>query len=180
MTVTPHRKTLFHTRSDLHQFLSACQQKLLEQQAQIVSITQKIDWVDPLTVLHQLAQPQQFSFYFERNDPALRDLAIDSRTAIAAFGSAAQLQTEGSDRFRQAQKFVHTTLARTITIGDQSDLTGPHFFCGFTFFDRAAQPDSCRSESTFAAATVLLPEWQIVRQPRGCFCRGESGDRCRN
>ena len=176
MTVTPHRTALFQTRSDLFQFLAACQQKLLEksQPAQIVSITQKVDWVDPLTVLNQLACPQQLSFYFEKKDPATEDGAeadpgSNSRIAIAAFGTAAQLQTEGPDRFDQAQQFVHATLARTIAIGEtQLPLTGPHFFCGFTFFDRVAQTGQWR-DSAFAAATVLLPAWQIVRQQQGCF-----------
>ena len=161
MTVTPYRKALFQNPQELNQFLAECQGDLSEQKpSQIISISQKISQVDPLTVLHQFAQPQHLSFYFEK-----KDRATDHSVAIAAFGATAHLQIEGKNRFQLAQEFISETLSRTIAIGEtHSPLTGPHFFCGFTFFDQISQENS-----PFAAATVFLPEWQVVRQPQGCL-----------
>lgn len=166
MTVTPHRKILFPTPRDLRQFLVDRQHDLSEKNlseknpTQVISISQKIGPVDPLAVLNHFASPQHLSFYFEK-----KDRATESSLAIAAFGATTQLQIEGENRFRLAQQFIHETLARTIAIGEAHlGLTGPHFFCGFTFFDRVSQP-----HSPFAAATIFLPAWQVVRQPQGCF-----------
>ncbi|HEY9908920.1 MAG TPA: isochorismate synthase [Thermosynechococcaceae cyanobacterium] len=157
MTVTPHPRTLFWNRQDLQQFLAACQQQF--KQPQIISVSHKIDGIDPLTALQQFVQPEQLSFYFEQ-----RETETGDRRTIAAFGATAQLETEGENRFQTAQAFVQSTLDRTITVGEQSSLAGPHFFCGFTFFDRVHS-----ARSSFAAATVFLPEWQIVQQEGSCF-----------
>ena len=87
--------------------MSECQGDLSEQKpSRIISISQKISQVDPLTVLHQFAQPQHLSFYFEK-----KDRATDHSVAIAAFGTTAHLQIEGKNRFQLAQEFISENLS---------------------------------------------------------------------
>lgn len=165
MTVTPYCNTLFQSRKNLHQFLSACQQELDEQSSsQIISISWQIDSVDPLTVLHKFSQSDQLSFYFEKQELGTEIHSRESGFAIAAIGAVAQLQINHSNRFVEAQTFIQSTLSQTTITGDTHlPLTGPHFFCSFAFFD-----DASSQSSGFPASTVFLPAWQISQQENHC------------
>ncbi|UBF29421.1 isochorismate synthase [Kovacikia minuta CCNUW1] len=175
MTVTPYCKNLFQSRRDLHQFLSNCKQTSIEKNySQIISISLEIDPVDPLVLFHQIAKPDQLSFYIEKRElsngnytPVHRSGSIkspDQISGIVAIGSTVQLQIEGSDRFKQAKDFIHKTLENTTVSGNPDlPLAGPHFFCSFTFFDRHSEQNSF-----FPAATIFLPEWQISYQENRC------------
>lgn len=156
MSVTPYCQPLFQNRQDLYQFLLSCQQVALEkQQTQLISISLEIDPIDPLVILQRFASPQDLSFYFERRDP--QGDFPDNKVAIAAIGAVVQLQVEGRDRFQKAQEFIQANLARTISAGKlDHSLSGPHFFCNFTFFEH-----SLNHQSLFSAATIFLPRWQI-------------------
>ncbi|MBL1177142.1 isochorismate synthase [Pantanalinema sp. GBBB05] len=165
MTVTPYCNTLFQSRKNLHQFLSACQQELDEKSSsQIISISWQIDSVDPLTVLHKFSQSDQLSFYFEKQELGTEIHSRESGFAIAAIGAVAQLQINHSNRFVEAQTFIQSTLSQTTIIGDTHlPLTGPHFFCSFAFFD-----DASSQSSGFPATTVFLPAWQVSQQKNHC------------
>lgn len=158
MLVTSYCNHLFQNYRDLYQFLSARQQELIEKdQTQIVSLSLKIDQVDPLTVLHQIAQPGQQTFYFEKQE-------FSRGIAIAAIDAVAQYQAAGCNRFQAVQQFIQSTLSNTITAGNpQLPFAGPHFFCNFTFFDRT--PNGINQ---FPAASVFLPRWQISRHNEMC------------
>lgn len=161
MTVTPYCNTLFQSRKNLQQFLLAHQQELDEKSSsQIISISWQIDSVDPLTVLHKISQPDQLSFYFEKQELGTGIHSRERGFAIAAIGAVAQLQINSSNRFVEAQNFMQSILSKTTIMGDTHlPLTGPHFFCSFAFFDDAAS-----QSSGFPATTIFLPAWQVSRQ----------------
>ncbi len=159
MPVTLHCDQQFKTQRDLYQFLSSCQEVSCEKKhAQIVSISLEVDALDPLTVLHEMAEPSQLSFYFEKQDLSGKTHFFDDKIAIAAIDSVAQFQTDGSHRFEQVKAFIQNTLANTIMAG-VSDIpfSGSHFFCSFSFSDRLSD----QTNGGFAAATVFLPSWQV-------------------
>ncbi len=159
MPVTLCCNQQFKTQRDLYQFLSNCQQVSCEKnQAQIVSISLEIDAVDPLTILHEMAELGQLSFYFEKRDLSRKTNFSDDKIAIAAINSVAQLQTDGNQRFEQIKAFIQNTLANTIIAGvSDFPFSGPHFFCSFSFSDRLSH----QANGGFAAATVFLPSWQV-------------------
>jgi menaquinone-specific isochorismate synthase len=147
MPVIPHSVNLFQDCKQFFQFLSICQQKSIEQnETQIASISLKIDRVDPLAVLHEIAAPDQLHFYIE--NPAEDE-------AIAAIGAVSSLKTSGKARFAQSQKFVESCFNRLIS-ANSSEYLLPRCFCSFSFFDQ-----EYTSESAFTETTVFLPQWQI-------------------
>ncbi|GAB4351583.1 MAG: isochorismate synthase [Leptolyngbyaceae cyanobacterium] len=166
MPVTLYCNQLFHTPRNLYQFLSSCQQISVEKNtSQIVSISLGIAAIDPLVVLHEIAQSEQLSFYFEKQDAIAESVFKMSGGAIAAIDAVAQLQVEGRDRFSQVKAFIKSTLADTIVAGE-TDLpfSGPHFFCSFAFADHSHHHGS----PDFPAATVFLPRWQVSCSENGC------------
>ncbi|MCT7948778.1 isochorismate synthase [Ancylothrix sp. C2] len=172
MLLIPHPSNLFPDTKALLQVLSAGLQKSIERnQPQIVSISLEIPTIDPLAVLQTINQPEKIHFYFEKNrsqnsfrPPASDPKIINPSDAIAAIDSAQSLTTEGTKRFTQAQKFIRTCLANTITTGNLNlPYSGPHFFCSFSFFDHNSPQDS-----SLNAATIFLPRWQISRHRECC------------
>jgi menaquinone-specific isochorismate synthase len=149
----------FKTQQDLYLFLSNCQQISCEKkQTQIISISLEIDAVDPLVVLHELAELEQPSFYFEKQDLSGKTNFSNDKIAIAAIDSTVQFQTNGTQRFEQVKVFIQSTLTNVIMAGDlEFPFSGPHFFCSFSFADRLSR----KTADDFAAATVLLPSWQV-------------------
>ena len=166
MPVTLHCNQLFQNRRNLYQFLLHCQQNSCEKRhAQIASISLEIDPVDPLVVLNEIAQSDQLSFYFEKQDIATKDAAKNQRLAIAALDSAIQFHAYGSKRFTQIRQFIQTTLDNVIMTGDLHHLfAGPHFFCSFSF----AEHLSTQALGGFPPATVFLPKWQISCYQSSC------------
>lgn len=155
MPVLQCRSHTFLYHNELYQFLSNCQQNCAVDSSHIVSISLEVESVDPLAVLQQIAQPNQLSFYFEHKS---------DKSAIAAIDAVAQLQTNGVNRFSQAQKFVNSCLDKIIKVNTSNEVTtSPHFFCSFSFFDTISQINY-----PFPAATIFLPRWQLSRD----------GDRC--
>jgi menaquinone-specific isochorismate synthase len=166
MPVTLYCDQLFQTPGNLYQFLSNCQQfSAKKSTSQTVSISLEIDPIDPLLVLHKIAQSDQLSFYFERQGAIAESVFKMPGVAIAAIDSVAQLQLEGRDRFSQVKAFIQSTLADTIVAGE-TDLpfSGPHFFCSFSFTDHSHNIGS----TGFPAATVFLPRWQVSCFENGC------------
>lgn len=156
MPIIQHRPNLFHDRKELYHLLSTGkQQSIAKGNPQIVSISQKIQPLDPLAVLQALAKPDQLQFYFEKSRQGVAIAAIDAITSI---------KIEGTNRFQKAQQFIQSTLANTLPGGDLSlPLSGPHFFCSFTFFDKKQT-----AHSPFPAATVFLPRWQVSCDVGSC------------
>jgi menaquinone-specific isochorismate synthase len=162
MPVTEHCNQLFQNRKDLYHFLVTCQQNaIIRKRFQIASLSLEISAVDPLTVLNQLAQKNQRSFYFEKQDVLTESHFISGRIAVAGIGSAVDHKVEGRDRFSQAKSFIEQTISNSFVAGDRSlPFAGAHFFCSFAFADTSIQEQF----DNFSAATVCLPKWQIAYQ----------------
>ena len=157
MPVIPACPALFSDRADLHQVLLACQHSLSSQASpQIVSISLEIPPLDPLVALQAIAPADRYQFYLERRCQG---------QAIAAFDPILQLQAAGADRFSRIQAFIDRSLERAIAVGAaDSVLSGPRFFCSFSFFDQTTDPNPA-----FPAAMVFLPRWQVIRDRDRCF-----------
>lgn len=149
MTAIQYQLDQRPTYKDLYQFLLTCKESISDiQERRIASISLAIEPIDLLAVLHSVVKPNQRHFYFEKSG---------HQEAILAFDVALQLETEGRQRFAQAKEFIQTALAKTTQFGDlDAPFAGAHFFCNFSFFDTS-------EEDSFAAASVFLPAWQIVR-----------------
>jgi len=165
MTVTPRCKNLFQNYQDFCQFLFHCQQiSEARNHPQVVSVSQRIAPVDPLSFLQYFSRDNEPYFYFEKKEFNQGKKTRQQGGAIAGFGAAVSLKTQGCDRFQQAKKFIQTTLKHTILAGSFQNLfSGPHFFCSFAFFDQCDEP-----LTGFPAATVFLPDWQISTDQTGC------------
>lgn len=150
MQVLPRPTNISLDYKELYQFLLACQQKsLLKNARQFISIPIAIEQVDPLIIFENLAKQAQLNFYFENRG---------KQEAIAAIDAVAQLQIAGENRFSKTQHFIKNCLANTIIFDKLNKFaTEPRFFCSFSFFDNT------EVNYPFAAATVFLPRWQIVR-----------------
>ena len=138
---------------ELDQVLSTCQNKVLNQDIQIVSFSQEINVVDPLAVLKIVASKPHF--YWE---------SPSQKEAVVGYGTTKQITIDSEDRFIKAQQFIQSCLKQTLRTGD-FHLTGagPRFWCSFSFFAAAA------SSAPFPAATIFLPRIQIVRQEQSCI-----------
>lgn len=155
MPVT-YNANLFEDRKELHQFLLACKQTLIEKGHQkVVSISLETKSIDPLAVLEKIAERDRIHFYVEK---------ANQGEAIAAVDTAVKFNVEGSQRFVQTQQFIDSCLANTIAVGAlDRPFSGPHFFCTFTFFD-----DNLNGDCPFPAATVFLPRWQVSSKKDCC------------
>jgi menaquinone-specific isochorismate synthase len=141
----------------LYQFLDFCQRKsIADRQTKIASITIEIASVDPLAVLQQFSQSDRLHFYVEKREQSWSVVAIDA---------ALRYEGNGSQRFIESQNFIQTSLDQLIVSSaiEDSD-AAPRFFCNFTFFDENSDSRSC-----FSAATIFLPELQVVRSSDRSF-----------
>lgn len=172
MPVAPRPIEPVQDCKSLYKLLSQCQKHIkqtLDSEHQSgcnwVSISQEIDAVDPLLALHQFNLSNQPHFYFEKPYEG---------EAVAAFGKTLSLSTGGDRRFLRTQQFLkHSLLGLPHFMGDLGmetalmGITSPadlRYFCGYTFFDEPRQ-----LHSSFSSALILLPEWQILRQPDRCL-----------
>lgn len=114
---------------------------------QLVSISVASDLLDPLAVLESIYESKEPHFYVER--PA-------DGVALAGAEVAVRTSIESGNRFASASSFIQETLDHAIAVGDSElPFFGPHFFCGFTFFDKVGE------EEPFPPATLFVPSWQV-------------------
>ncbi|MDQ8179816.1 isochorismate synthase [Pelagicoccus sp. SDUM812005] len=139
----------------LHAFLQGCQFKAVEKgHAQLVSIAAESSILDPLAVLESIYEERQQHFYIERRRD---DLAIAGAEAAVSYSPA------GSERFASVKDWIAETLDNAIAVGDANlPFFGPHFFCGFTFFDEVEHG------TPFPASSVFVPRWQVVSSKGRC------------
>ncbi|MGF1568731.1 MAG: isochorismate synthase MenF [Nodosilinea sp.] len=132
-----------------------------QHQPQVASISLGIADVDPLLVLAHLTHRHEHHLYLEN---------VTAATAVAAVGSALSYQSAGTERFRDAQRFIHQWRSQTCSYADRVPRIPPlgpnpwlRFYCSFTFFS----PNSGIGLD-FPGASVVLPRWQVLRQRGDC------------
>jgi menaquinone-specific isochorismate synthase len=120
---------------------------------QVASLSFAIPAMDPLIALAPLAHRQGYHLYLEQ---------AAAQEAVVAFGQVVVGKFAGSDRFAATHRFIETW-QQNLHCYQDGDLVGvplsPRFFCNFSFF---AQPP--QGQLDFPAATVVLPQWQILRR----------------
>ncbi|WOD38736.1 isochorismate synthase [Nodosilinea sp. E11] len=139
----------------LERWLSQARQS---HQPQLVTLSFDIPPVDPLLVLSRLAPSCDRHLYLENPE---------AQRSVVGFGTALVYETAGPYRFAQARRFIEQWRGKTRCYDESGEAIAPgganwsRFFCAFTFF-----ADSQGDSAGFPAATVVLPEWQLVHQ--GC------------
>jgi menaquinone-specific isochorismate synthase len=150
MTILPLDPVANATPEALRAFLATCQEMALRAgRPKLVSISVEVDALDPLAVLESIFDPGEPHFYAER--PSLDSAIAGAEAVLTAEG-------QGPERFATVQRFVDTTLADTIAVGDVSAaFGGPHFFTAFAF------SNDVENGEPFPAARVFVPRWQVAR-----------------
>ncbi|MBP0017804.1 MAG: isochorismate synthase [Cyanobacteria bacterium SBLK] len=147
----------------IYQFLRACYEEYCQTNvSQIVSFSQQINEIDPLAAFRALLQDNRRHFYWEY--PKMGE-------AVLGYGAVKSLDINASrdlcdrDRFIRVRNFIQDCLQQ-ITYSQQphQSVANPYFFCSFTFFPTAANPDY-----PFPIATVFLPQFQVIRKNNRCF-----------
>jgi menaquinone-specific isochorismate synthase len=117
------------------------------QPPQVVSLAFSVESVEALSLLRSWAEAQGCHFYFEKSG---------AQESVLAVGEAMALTVAGASRFEAVRDWVMGVTPRVVVRGDRSlPFFGPHFFCGFSFFDQ--------TKDGFAAGSVFLPLWQIAQ-----------------
>jgi menaquinone-specific isochorismate synthase len=137
----------------LYHFLRDCQTRSEGSGgSSLVSFCQPISPVDPLEIFAAISAAYPTIFYWENRG---------EETAILGYGTAIS-ETFGPDRrFTKARQFIETYQEKILKIDTCVEVT-PRFFCSFTFFDSDLT-------SPFAAATIALPKFQIIRKGEQYF-----------
>lgn len=142
-------------RSSLEKFLVDCRDLARKKgRFQVASISLRVRQIDPLAVLESIFETGEWHFYMEKS-------ADD--WALAGADEVVSCRIDGKDRFERSKAFIQEILDNTLAIGDMEvPFAGPHFFCGFTFFDSPGEG------SPFPGAALFLPRWQVARAAGGC------------
>ena len=120
----------------LNELLLACQSTLEGRNSSvIVSFSQVINSVDPLSLLSYLTEEQQTLTLTQANEISFYWENQRKQESIFGYGITQSLGLNKGNRFRNSQKFVKDCLKKIIRIGDDSlPESLPYFLCGFTFF----------------------------------------------
>ena len=121
-----------------------------KQQLLIISLSQKIQPVEPLAILKIFEQDKRPHFYLEKKA---------NREFILAIDTVIKREIQGQNRFAETQTFIDSCLSKNIVAGDINlPFTGLHFCCGFSFF-----ANNYYTQDEFPDATVFIPEIQLTR-----------------
>lgn len=136
------------TPEALRGFLELCR---AEAQAagrpQLVSISMKVESLDPLAVLESIFEPDEPHCYVERPSQGC---------SVAGAEAVLEFIVSGPQRFAQARAFIDRALADAIAVGPLGEpFAGPHFFfaCGFS--------DETERQAPFPALRLFVPRWQV-------------------
>lgn len=150
MTILPIHPAENASPEALVAFLRQCREAARSDgRERLVSISLKVDALDPLAVLEAIFEPGELHFYAERPN---------TQTVIAGAEALLTHEASGADRFASTQRFMDDVLARTIAVGDvDAPFGGPHFFSAFTFLNEVEPGEA------FPASRVFVPRWQVAR-----------------
>ncbi len=126
---------------------------------QFLSLSVEMKRVDPLVIMQEISTTQPSLIYMENRHQQL---------AILGFDVATSYRCEGHQRFAQARTFIQDCLARMLITGVvQPPLSGPHFFCTFTFSPQSTP--QLWLKTAFPHGWVILPRWQIMQSHNHCI-----------
>ena len=117
------------------------------QQSVLVSISLRVELLEPLAVLESIWERSEWHAYLEN---------MSEERAFAAAEAVALAEFSGASRTTDAEAWLNSVLGRCIEAGDTEDpLSGPQAMIGMTFADHVPE------NSAFAPLTVWIPRWQI-------------------
>lgn len=150
MTILPINPAENPSPEALVAFLRQCREAARSDgRERLVSISLKVEALDPLAVLESIFEEGELHFYAERPN---------IQTAIAGAEALLVHEATGPERFASVRRFVDDVLDRTIAVGDvDAPFGGPHFFSAFAFLDTVEPGEA------FPAARVFVPRWQVAR-----------------
>ena len=129
----------------------------------ILSFVRKIPAIDPLAILQKLAPADSLRFYWE--NPSKHE-------AMAAWGITKSLVINSHSRFAKTQSFIQNCFRQIIQEGD-INIGGsePRICCSFSFFSQDEIPanKSKVDKSSYPAATIFLPRFQITKKGKNYF-----------
>ncbi|AWI09601.1 isochorismate synthase [Ereboglobus luteus] len=149
MTILPIDPTANANPVALLDFLEQCRAMAVAiNRPRLVSITLEVPALDPLAVLELIFEPNERHFYVER--PA-------ENCALAGAEAVLEFSARGGQRFADCQRFIDSTLADAIAVGDQTaPFAGPHFFTAYSFFNDTEPGEP------FESAGIFVPRWQVA------------------
>jgi menaquinone-specific isochorismate synthase len=132
-------------------FLAECREAAARSgRPKLVSITIRVESLDPLAVLESIFEPGERHFYAERPSEGW---------AIAGAESVLAFTASGPGRFEACQRFIADALGEAVAVGEEAiPFGGPHFFAAFAFSDEVSR------DEPFEAASVFVPRWQVARR----------------
>ena len=153
--VIPNCPNFLDHESEFRRLVSACQENLAENSTQIISFSQLIDPVDPLTILGSIVSENHVHFYWESSS---------HQEAVIGYGITKSIEINSGDRFIQSQQFIKDCFQQLIPIGVTLESNfSPRIFCGFTFFEH------CYPDSPFSPAFLFLPQVQLIKKQNQSF-----------
>lgn len=148
--VIPNLPNLLDNPSEIYRFLLTCQDNFVKDIPQIISFSQSLDVVDPLTLLATLNLENSVHFYWEN---------CRNAEAMISYGIAKSIEINQGDRFAQSQRFIQDCFQFLITIGEPiTSSFAPRILSGFSFFNKN------HPHSPFPSAFLFLPQIQILRK----------------
>ncbi len=143
------------SESALETFLEGCRLKAETcGKPQLISISVASEALDPLAVLESIYEEGEPHFYVERPQEGV---------ALAGAEVAVKHAPGDGSRFSDVSAFIRETLENAIAVGDASlPFFGPHFFCGFSFFE------TVEADGPFPPSTVFVPSWQVSVSNGAC------------
>lgn len=164
MTVTSCYGRRLADEKNVLEFLQSCQKKCQgTDDSLIISVTQSISFLEPLTILQRFTSLEQRHFYWENQQ---------QNYVMASWDTCLEKKITSGDRFSQIQQLINDYKHKIVTLGETNfPEVGVKFFTSFTFFDQdtALNRDTSPFRSMFPQGTIFIPKWQITRYESACF-----------
>ena len=139
--------------ASLLQLLKTAQESLAApDDFRLVSIQLRVSFLDPLAVLTEIHNPEEWHFFCENST---------QRTSLAAAGKLWHAQGEGAERFRHLENAYEKIWERTVLAGD-IDVTQPELKAlhSFSFHDQI------EGKKDFPEAEIVIPKWMVEKRNR--------------
>jgi menaquinone-specific isochorismate synthase len=151
VTILPLDPVAHASPEALVEFLCECRDAAARSgRPTLVSITIRVESLDPLAVLESIFEAGERHFYAERPSEGW---AIAGAESVLAFSAS------GPGRFAACQAFIEGALEDAVAVGEPDiPFGGPHFFAAFAFLDSVGEGEP------FEAAHVFVPRWQVGRR----------------
>lgn len=168
MAVIPYHHSLLN-KTNLREFILQWENyNSASPQAEIISISKQIDYIEPLDFLEEMIQPNQVSFYGENQQKKEAVVAIGqiksfeiNETEIIFDEKQINInKNDTENRFLRCQKFINYFENKIIKVGELILQNSPYFFAHFNFFNH----QNNQAYNCFPLAKIFIPYVQLINQ----------------